>query len=187
MTDAAINPAPGIVPAPSMIARWTWPLIIVGLLGLQITLCVIGACLAERHASGGIIVPDYYQKALNWDTHMAAVRASESLGWTHRLQISPLAPGAAADHANRIVTITLTDHNGRPVDDASVQIHAYADAQADRRLQFPLARVAPGRYTAAAPMQREGLWHIDLDVHRGRDRYIDELPIDITAAGADSQ
>jgi len=46
-------------------ALFTWTSIIVGLLCLQIGLCVVGVILATR--TNPPVVKDYYNKAVHWD------------------------------------------------------------------------------------------------------------------------
>jgi predicted cobalt transporter CbtA len=44
-----------------------WPVMIVGLLGLNIVVCAITITAATTNPA--IIEPDYYEKAVNWDEH----------------------------------------------------------------------------------------------------------------------
>ncbi|HEX7008628.1 MAG TPA: FixH family protein [Phycisphaeraceae bacterium] len=53
---------------------WLWPGLIVGLLLLEVVLCVVAVVLAVR-APGGQVVPDYYNRALQWDQRHEADQA----------------------------------------------------------------------------------------------------------------
>jgi hypothetical protein len=53
-------------PARPNSGRLFWPGLIVGLVVMQIALCVLALVLALR-APGGQVVPDYYRKGIEWD------------------------------------------------------------------------------------------------------------------------
>jgi hypothetical protein len=53
-------------PARTNSGRIFWPGLIVGLVVMQVALCILALVLALR-APGGQVVPDYYRKAIEWD------------------------------------------------------------------------------------------------------------------------
>jgi hypothetical protein len=58
-----------------------WPLIVVGLLVVHMSAMVVAVVIATHHNSGGAVIPDYYQKAVNWDRTQSQLRnAAEPRG-----------------------------------------------------------------------------------------------------------
>ena len=61
---------------------WYWPwLLATGLLGI-VAVNVTMLFVANSDANGSVVEPDYYRKAVQWDSTMAHRAASDRLGWT---------------------------------------------------------------------------------------------------------
>ena len=54
-------------PAASAPSGAKWPVIIVGLLLLNVAVCAVTVTLSLRNPAD--VEPDYYDKAMNWDAH----------------------------------------------------------------------------------------------------------------------
>lgn len=52
-----------------------WPLLVVGLLSLNVCVCALTVAAATR--SPAVVEPDYYKKALDWDAHRASLQREE--------------------------------------------------------------------------------------------------------------
>jgi nitrogen fixation protein FixH len=140
----------------------TWAGVIVGLLSLQVALCVVGVTLAVR-GKGVVVESDYYTKALHWDQQKALLQASRDLGWNVGLDVGP----TATTRGDRAVVITLVDRAGTPIDDAGVEL-AYFHHAAPRDLrQAPLKATGGGAYLASIPLERAGHWEFRLTIRRG--------------------
>lgn len=135
-----------------------WPLFIVALLGMSITIAVITVVLA-RSDGGAQIVDDYYQKAINWDETHARQAASEALGWQTNIVVGT----DLADNA-RPVTITITDRNGTPVTQLQGTVRARRPHLSDVVAERPLQSVAqqPGVYQNTFPIDQVGLWDFEI-------------------------
>jgi hypothetical protein len=59
-----------------------WPLIVIALLVGHICLMTVAVAIAT-HDRNGAIIPDYYQKAVNWDRTQAQLRANASTAGAH--------------------------------------------------------------------------------------------------------
>ena len=53
-----------------------WPLIVIALLVGHITLMTVAVAIATHDHNGSAVIPDYYQKAANWDRTRAKQRAA---------------------------------------------------------------------------------------------------------------
>lgn len=137
-----------------------WPVSIVGVLGL--TVIANGFLLYEATRPGTEAVePDYYRKAVNWDSAMAQARENVALGW--RVE-GRLEPGGR-------LTLSLTDAVGAPLAGAQVAVEGFALAQASRVYHAILGIDPAGRYQGAVPSPRRGLHEVRVTVVRGRDRF----------------
>src|SRR3954466_7927827 len=92
---------------------WPWPLIVVGLLLGHVSIMVTAVILATGDKSFAVL-PNYYEKAVNWDKNQAELRASEKLGWQVTLVPSPDVDPAG----HRSLMLTLADATGHAVADA---------------------------------------------------------------------
>lgn len=63
-------------PQPSAGRGLRWPIMIVSLLGLNVSICAITVVSAIRNPAQ--IEPDYYQQSLKWDEQRAAASTTAS-------------------------------------------------------------------------------------------------------------
>lgn len=137
-----------------------WPVAIVAILTLT-----VGAnfwIYAVANDDRGIAIePDYYQKAVAWDSSMAQARENRALGW----HITPsLGAFTQADGAG--LHVTLTDSTGAPIPDATVKVSGFYNARAG---DVSDATLAPGSggYDGRLPVHHGGVWELRFDVRRG--------------------
>ena len=145
---------------------WVWPAIVVGLLSLQIVICMIAFFVATSDPSQAI-VRDYHTKALAWDEHMAELRAGEALGWDVELVVAE----AADMLGDRTVRLSLKDAQGEPLTGASVSVIAFHLARASQVVEAELKEAAPGEYVTQMKMRKAGLWELAFQARRGEDVY----------------
>ncbi len=143
-----------------------WGAVIIGLLGSQIAVGVVSVVLATSDPSFAV-VPDYHEKALKWDDAIAAQQASNKLGWKTAFTVSP----AADQLGQRTVVLNLVDAKDQAIMDAKVSVRAYHHARANEVVEQVLRHVDAGHYVAALPMQRNGLWQVELTAQRGDERF----------------
>jgi nitrogen fixation protein FixH len=133
-----------------------WPLIIIGLLSIHVAGMLVAVSIATRDRSFAVM-PDYYDRALNWDRAQAEKRASQKLGW--KLQIEPA--GAVDPTGRRRVRIRLIDAQGRPISPATIQITAYHHAHASQRQTIQFQTDADGNAQQAMAMPFAGFYQFD--------------------------
>ncbi|HSQ59304.1 MAG TPA: FixH family protein [Acidobacteriota bacterium] len=155
-----------------MKAKALWPLAVVG--ALAVTVAANVALLVVASDSRHIAVePDYYAKAVAWDSTMAVRDGSRALGWRLDAELAP-APGGAS------LRVAIADPGGAPVAGAAVRVEAIHNLDSERRVRAPLRESGPGRYEAALPLGHRGLWELRFDATRGSERYVVSLRRDLT-------
>jgi hypothetical protein len=154
-----------------------WPAIITTLLLGNVTLGIVLMRVAgsDPHFA---IEPDYYRRAVGWDTTQAQARQNLALGWR-------LAPTLGAVGGGEVpLTLHLTNAEGVPLDGASVSIEARAVAHATEVVAANLLPTGvAGEYTAMIPVTREGLWEVRTVAVRGADRLTAQLRLDARRGG----
>lgn len=148
-----------------------WPaaitLVLLGNVALGVTLIRVAS--ADPHFA---VEPDYYRRAVGWDTTQAQVRRSAALGW----QVHPTLAPVAGDSTPLV--ILLTDRDGAPLDSAHIEIVARPVAHADRTVSGVPTAYGAGRYTATMAIDRPGLWEVTVTVDRAGERLVAPLRID---------
>ena len=138
-------------------AAWRWGSFVVGLLGLQ----VVGGIFAIMLATGDqsvAVVPNYHQKALQWDQEIAIQTASEKLGWECTMEV------VQAGQSHPGLRIRLTDAKGQPVSIVSGDLQIYRHVRAADVLGVALPKSTPGVIELADCFANPGLWQATLDV-----------------------
>jgi nitrogen fixation protein FixH len=147
-----------------------WPLIVIGLLLGHMTIMFVAVALAT-HDRSSTIIPDYYQKSLNWDRAQAERRASEKLGWnvtvTPSPQVDPL--------GRRDVLVCVTDAKGAAIADADVEMAYYHLSHPAEVQHAQLHTGIDGRITGTLPMRYEGFWQIEVTAKAGEHRFVTVL------------
>jgi len=153
------------------------PAIVLGFLGGHVIFVISAITIATGDPSFAV-VPDYYQKSVDWDAHKAALADSESLGWQVELQ-----PSEQVDQlGQREVVVVLRDRAGKPVVDATVTMELFHRARAGDVIRSQFAEVLPGQYAALLKMPREGRWEFDLHAEQGGQVFIWNAQRDIRRA-----
>ncbi len=151
-----------------------WPIGVAVVLSLVVVANIYIAVLANDDPSVHI-ERDYYQKAVRFDADQALRRRSERLGWRVTLDARRISPTEAT------VTAVLVDSTGAAVRGAVVRLAAHAVARSND--VFTATAVAAGdRYVAAVPVNRGGLWEMDLEAVRGGDRFVITQRLDLPEA-----
>ena len=154
-----------------------WPIGITAVLTI-----FVGANIALYRVAGDdpsfAVEPDYYAKAVNWDSTMAQERRNQALGWRLAPALGPIVARSAVLH------VSLTDATGAAIGDATVRVAALFNARANAIVHSTLARDSTG-YTVRLPVQHAGQWEFRFDVRRGRQHFTAISHIDaVTTASA---
>jgi nitrogen fixation protein FixH len=147
-----------------MNAARLWPLAIVGVLAITVGAnAVLLYQAGDREAA--VVEPDYYRKAVAWDSTLAQQAKNAALGW--RLDAAFGAPGRDGTP----LTARLTDARGRALADAAITVEAIHNAEGSRRLHAVLRPAPSGAYAALLPLAHRGLWELRFEAARGGERF----------------
>jgi nitrogen fixation protein FixH len=154
-----------------------WPTIIVGVLVVDVAVGFAMMRLAadDPHAA---IEPDYYHKAIIWDSTMAQADRNAALGWT----LEPSLGAITARH-DAPLTLRVHDRTGAAVTGATLQVQAMQVAHADEVVHATLTAAGDGDYVTELPMTRPGLWELRVVATRGGDRFTADLRLDASTTG----
>lgn len=152
-----------------------WPLAMAAILAVTVggNLWVMRIASADPSFA---IEPDYYAKAVRWDSTMAQERRNHALGWTVTPELGAIDPRRGAT-----LRVVVTAPDGARISDATVRVVAFAVARSARRVDVALAP-ADGTYGALVPVTHAGAWELRLDVRRGADRMVVTRRVEAVAA-----
>lgn len=152
-----------------------WPIGVAAILAATVGANVWLAVVAGTDPSFSV-EPNYYEKAIAWDSAMAQARENQRLGWRLETRLGEIS--AARDTR---LDVRLVDSTGAPIPDATVQVAAFFNARASHVLSATLRRDTID-YTARLPMTHAGEWEFRFDVHRGRQHFTNTTRIEAVAA-----
>lgn len=135
-------------------AEWLWPMIIVGLLLMNVTIVVVTVVLAAGDPSAAV-EPDYYAKALAFEGTMKQREANSRLGWMAEPTLR-----TATDARTPELVVRLTDRDHKPLTGARVTITAFPSARSGERQSLTAAPTSSGQYTTPIRIARGGIWII---------------------------
>jgi nitrogen fixation protein FixH len=143
---------------------WYWPWLIGALLVATVAGqgVMIYAAASDKTMS---IEPDYYNKAVAWDSTASLDSISAILHWKADVKLS----GAGTSGGD--VVLILTDAAGDGVTDAHVKVTAIHNLDGARHLEAVLTERADGRYVAHLPLDHAGLWEVRVRAERGADHF----------------
>ena len=154
-----------------------WPVAIVGMLAITVGANVY-MLWATRDPTILAIEPDYYRKAVGWDSTMAQARREVAMGWKAEAAFGPLIAGKA------LLAVTLSDSAGEPVNEAAVGIEAINNVDATRHVPGVLVHSEPGRYEGMLALPRPGLWEVRVTARRDSLLFTQSLRVDVARGAA---
>jgi nitrogen fixation protein FixH len=137
-----------------------WPIGIIVILGVTVAVNIAVYYVANDDPSVAI-EPDYYAKAVDWDSTMAQATRNAALGWHLTTALDPFSVRGGA-----LLHVTLSDSAGIPIPDATVRVAALYNARANIVYDTTLSR-DPGGYESQLPVHHGGQWELRFDVTRG--------------------
>ena len=143
-----------------------WPLIITSALAVHAVAWLGVVYLAVSEPSHAVEA-DYYRKALDWDRSRAQAARNAELGWSLSAVLQP----AATVASEPTLAVALVDREGEPLPGAVVEVEAFHNARADRIVRGRLEARGGGRYAAALPIRRPGVWELRFGVECAGDRF----------------
>ncbi len=152
-----------------------WPLAIAAVLAITV-IANIALFMAANAPDAAQVEPDYYRRALAWDTTQVERARSAALGWRASARLVPESGRATG------MVIELEDAAGRALTGARLETVAIHNLEAATPSRWTLAEVAPGRYRAAVTLHHPGRWELRVQASRGGDRFATVLHADLVAA-----
>lgn len=119
------------------------------------------------------IEPDYYRKAVTWDSTLAQERQDSILGWHLKSTV-----GIVAGTGKTRISAILTDSLGTPISGAMVKVAALPVARASEVHEATLAEASAGEYSGQLDAQRQGRWELRFDVRAGSTRFTEVARVD---------
>ena len=150
-----------------------WPLAITGVLAATVG-ANIWVMVIARDDPSFAIEPDYYRKALAWDTTMAQAEHNAALGWRLTPSLGPVARDGRA-----LITARLTDSTGAIIRDALVRVSALPVARAMDVQEVTLVVDGQGDYAASVDARRAGQWELRFDAVVGDNRFTQVTRVDV--------
>ena len=148
-----------------------WPIGVVAVLALTVAANIYVMVRANDDPSVAI-APDYYQRAVRFDADQALRQRSARLGWRVSLE------AARTSAAEATVTAVLVDSTGAPIRGAIVRIAAHAVARSND-VFTATATPAGDKYVAVVPVNRGGLWEMNVEAVRGSERFVATQRLDL--------
>ena len=143
---------------------WGWPASVAVILGVTVGLNIWVYRVANDDPSFAV-EPDYYRKAVDWDSTLAQRRQNLVLGWQLSSRLD-----AFTSRSGALLQVTLTDAAGAPIRDATVRVAAFFNARANDIIDSALTRDSAG-YAVRLPVHHGGVWELQFDVRRGTQRF----------------
>lgn len=145
-------------------AKRFWIAFVIALLGLQLVIGGFAVSVATSE-KGPVVLPDYHQSALDWDSTRRTRAALDRLGWQIVVEPSDVVDGSG----NRVVRLQVTDRSGRGVEGLVLDASAYHHARGGSALVFTFKPLGGGWYQAIEPLKKAGLWRLQLSsLHAGQ-------------------
>jgi len=145
-----------------------WPVAVIAVLGITVA-ANAWLLVAAHDPNAAVVEPDYYRRALKWDSTAALAAASARLGWRADAAIGPL----DADGRAR-VAVRLSAPDGRPIAGARVRVTAIHNRDAALHRTALLAE-RDAAYAGTLELRHAGLWELRIDASRGADRFVTRL------------
>lgn len=141
-----------------MSAATRWTIAIVSLLaGNVIAMLVL---MGVAHSGGSEVIPNYYDRAVQYDTEIDDATSSLALAWSADVSLG-----------RSMIEVQVRDRAGLPLDGARVRVTGYSRGHGDRHIDAVLALVGNGVYRAALRMPAVGVHDLKVVVERAGDRF----------------
>src|SRR5512132_189602 len=153
-----------------------WPIGMATILALTVGATIWVAVIANDDPSFAI-EPDYYRKAIGWDSTMVQMRENARLRWHIQPVLDPFTRSGGAT-----LRLRLSDDAGAPIRDAKIRVAALYNARAGRILEGTMVADTPTTYALQLPVGTRGEWELRFDIQRGGERFTSTTRLEAVAA-----
>lgn len=148
-----------------MKAEAVWPLAIASVLGVTVV-ANLWLWRAANEPGAGALEPDYYARALAWDSTQVERSRSVALGWTAEAAfVQPARVGTE-------LRVRMTRRDGSPLTGARVAVVGVHNLESEQPSLWALLERSPGEYVAAVSPAHGGRWELRVSVTSGSDRFM---------------
>lgn len=154
-----------------------WPIGIVLILATSVIANFAVMRIAANDPSFAV-EPDYYAKAIAYDSTLAQARINSELGWTAFASIAPDSTGQV------VLSVRLATRDGESVEGASVSAVALFVARASEADSVVLREATPGDYRASIARPHDGRWEVRVVASRDSERFTATLRTEATVTSA---
>ncbi len=142
-----------------------WPIGVATILALTVAANIVVMRIANDDPSFSV-EPDYYRKAVQFDSTMAQERKNLALGWGFDAAIDSIGDGKQTR-----LSVRLRDASSAPLPGARVAVMARFNARANDTLTAVLEEKPPGTYVTTLPIAHPGEWEVRVDATQGSQRF----------------
>ncbi len=143
-----------------------WPLALGAVLAVTVVANI--ALLWKANAPGSDdIEPDYYRRALAWDSTQSARSRSATLGWRCEAVFTRAAAGTGT-----ALELALADSLGHALAGAAVAVVGVHNLDPLHLQAWNLPESSPGHYDAVVRLPHDGRWELRVAASRGPDHYL---------------
>jgi len=148
-----------------------WPAALVAVLAVTVV-ANIAIYWTATHDRSFAVEPDYYQRAIDWDSTVARGQRSAALGWVADVRLAPPEGGQAT------LVVAFTAADGLPLDSLDVRAALSHNAEGANVHHARLAPTGPGLYATRIPSSAQGLWRVEVAATRGPDAWSSRVTVD---------
>lgn len=155
-----------------------WPIGITAILGVTVAANLVMMRIANNDPSFSV-EPDYYKKAVFYDSTMAQSHRNLDLGWGVETLADSIVPGRPTR-----LRVVLRDETARPVLGAAVQATVLFNARANDLTTATLTDEGAGVYSGSVPINTPGEWEVRVNATRDTSHFTSSTRITaVRAAG----
>jgi nitrogen fixation protein FixH len=143
-----------------------WPIGLQLIMAMVISANVVLLYLAT-HADASRPLPDWYERAANWDETQALQESSRDLGWSVSWEV-PQGP-EYGQGMPRPVDLQVRDRHGQPLSGLTGVVEAVrpTGSTTGDRSEISELPQEPGSYRCLLRFSADGLWQLDLTLQQG--------------------
>lgn len=145
-----------------------WISIIVALLAIPCAFYATVLVLVQVHPV--TLEANYEKKAANWDQIRRQQQRNQELGWILDLQTGPSAQPYQVE-----LTLGLTDRDGKPIADASVEIEAFHETHVSKVVRRNMESAGEGVYRAMLPVRYSGMWEFQVTAREKNNLFVQTI------------
>ena len=155
-----------------------WPIGITAILGATVAANLVMMRVANNDPAFAV-EPDYYRKAVFFDSTMAQTRRNRDLGWTAQTVADSIVPGRPTR-----LRVVLRDEIAQPVLGAQVAATVLFNARANDLTTATLRDEGAGVYTATLPINTPGEWEVRVNATRDTSHFPSSTRITVGRAAS---